>query len=472
MNSFERRFIIKTLGLASFMGMLNSGCSKKDDSSGSAKSNGGSAGTATTQPGSETTDVPASFEGKRVLQIFLNGGLDAAITLDPPIGSKASSGGYEGVYNSKKVVEVSGKSNLKIGEGLVDAKEAFASTNTAFINGMFMEVTAHELAVRYMYSGRLSLGNSRQYPAFISLLGKGSGAFPAHTIIGSEIPLGDTAVDSPPLQASNVETLVSMLSGPKKHFIAPPDAKNQRLKDAASIGISDEIAKGLDDIYFKNKSDGTKTFLEPWQQSSEQIRSIYDKNYGDSMVLEQALLDKYGAADENSVGAKIAGGFLSLKSGLSQFTSINFGGFDTHDNHMGRHIPLLQEVFKGINALVKDLKATEDPVFKGKTLAETTTIVILSDFVRTPKFNARGGTDHWKSGSAIVMGAGVKDNIVLGATDDNGKAMGWEAGKAVEKTDSNILLPDHLSASILRYFDLTEEAEKITKETKLDELFV
>ncbi len=56
-------------------------------------------------------------------------------------------------------------------------------------------------------------------------------------------------------------------------------------------------------------------------------------------------------------------------------------------------------------------------------LLDTTLVVWMSDFGRTPKINSAIGRDHWATaGFAIMAGAGVPGGSVLGATDDEGGA--------------------------------------------------
>jgi len=51
-------------------------------------------------------------------------------------------------------------------------------------------------------------------------------------------------------------------------------------------------------------------------------------------------------------------------------------------------------------------------------LLETTLVVWLTDFGRTPIINSASGRDHWASaGFAIMAGAGIPGGSVLGATD-------------------------------------------------------
>ncbi len=44
-------------------------------------------------------------------------------------------------------------------------------------------------------------------------------------------------------------------------------------------------------------------------------------------------------------------------------------------------------------------------------------VVIQSEMGRTPNYNKGDGKDHWSIGSIMFMGAGIKGNRVIGATD-------------------------------------------------------
>ncbi|HLJ11721.1 MAG TPA: DUF1501 domain-containing protein [Planctomycetaceae bacterium] len=56
-------------------------------------------------------------------------------------------------------------------------------------------------------------------------------------------------------------------------------------------------------------------------------------------------------------------------------------------------------------------------------LLESTLVVWMTDFGRTPKINSASGRDHWASAGFVMMaGAGVPGGLVIGATDDEGSA--------------------------------------------------
>ena len=58
---------------------------------------------------------------------------------------------------------------------------------------------------------------------------------------------------------------------------------------------------------------------------------------------------------------------------------------------------------------------------KERGLLETTLIVWMGEFGRTPKFGRPDGRDHWpNSFSAVLAGGGIKGGQVIGKTDKEG----------------------------------------------------
>ena len=396
----------------------------------------------------------------RFLQIFLNGGWDSIMSTDPVLDgtAKAASGNFAPQYyqsNHGSFVGASttvvGKSNLIVGAGMTPASNAFAQIPTAFVNGMFVEVTAHELAVNYLYSGKLSLSRSREFPAFIATAANKTGGFPAHIILGGQMPLGDTRTTNPPLQSLDSDVFVKMLAGPHSSEYTQ-----------GTINAGHSLIAKLNASYQKRLSSNAKASLASWNASEAGLSSLYAKRFDQKLAITTQMHTDFATGnDASSVGSKLAMAYLSLREGVSSYITVNFSGFDTHMNHVTTHKPAMVEVATRLSTLVNYLTTTNDPSDATKKLAETTTILVYSEFNRTPHFNGAGGTDHWQTGSAIVMGKGVRDNTVIGSTDNQGNANDYGSDK---------LLPDHLAASFLRTMGFSAEADELS-EVHLNALF-
>lgn len=90
------------------------------------------------------------------------------------------------------------------------------------------------------------------------------------------------------------------------------------------------------------------------------------------------------------------------------------GSLDTHSDHAEKHKKALVENFQMI---AKYLDALNSIQFKnsGKSLLDLTTVVVSSDFTRTPALNVSGGKDHNPfSNSMIVMSPKLKSETIVG----------------------------------------------------------
>ena len=404
------------------------------------------------------------------LHIFLLGAADGFLAVDPVIGDKASSSSFDDTHKSAPYAStaVPGKNNLVVGLGLKPAVSAFAAMPTAFVRGLFIEVTAHPIARRYNYSGRPSLSESRSYPCIGQLMANVAGGFPAHVILGTPAPILDTTTNvapKAPMQSSSAEALHSVLDRPGR--TVGNDGKVSFSLSDDSFATTETLLTQLDNSHNASLSQQGQDSLKDWFDSQRITPPLYAKNLGSQIVPSAEMLERYGSTKNGDFGDLIAGASKTLQAGVCANVTISIANFDTHSNHFALHVPRLQSFATALAALVQDLKAA--PAKNGGTMADKTTILISTDFGRTPALNAAEGTDHFQSGWAIVMGNGVKDNSVVGRTDANGEALGWKDGAPVARSPQTALLPDHLIATILRKLGYADAAKAVS-EVNLNDL--
>jgi Protein of unknown function (DUF1501) len=132
------------------------------------------------------------------------------------------------------------------------------------------------------------------------------------------------------------------------------------------------------------------------------------------------------------------------------FVEVNLGGWDTHQDNFDRVKTLSGTVDKSLSALVKDLK--------DRGLLDSTLVVWMGEFGRTPHINARGakpGRDHYpRAWSLMMFGGGARGGTVYGRTDKEGATV--EDGK----TDAKDFLA---TVCELMGIDYTKENETPTK---------
>ncbi len=102
-----------------------------------------------------------------------------------------------------------------------------------------------------------------------------------------------------------------------------------------------------------------------------------------------------------------------IESGV-RFVTVTDGGWDTHQNNFkSLKDSRLPPVDQALPQLLIDLEQ--------RGMLDSTLVMWLTDFGRTPVVNSASGRDHWSSaGFAIMAGAGVPGGHVLGATDADG----------------------------------------------------
>lgn len=105
----------------------------------------------------------------------------------------------------------------------------------------------------------------------------------------------------------------------------------------------------------------------------------------------------------------------------SRFVTVVDNGWDMHQQIFkampdsqfpgSGKLPSLDQAYA---ALISDLKE--------RGLLESTLVVMMGEFGRTPKLNSSAGRDHWpRAGFALLAGGGVRGGQVIGATDAYGE---------------------------------------------------
>jgi uncharacterized protein (DUF1501 family) len=152
--------------------------------------------------------------------------------------------------------------------------------------------------------------------------------------------------------------------------------------------------------------------------TSPDARKMYDLTQE-----KPALLDRYG---RTRVGQSLVLARRLIEHNVP-FVQVNWsdhveaeedsgdGGWDHHYRNFqimqDRHGPWMDQAF---SALLEDLS--------DRGLLETTLVVAMGEFGRSPKVNDKAGRDHWEHCySALFAGGGVRGGRVVGASDGRGE---------------------------------------------------
>jgi hypothetical protein len=153
-----------------------------------------------------------------------------------------------------------------------------------------------------------------------------------------------------------------------------------------------------------------------------------------------------------------------IEMGVS-FVEVVLGGWDTHQNNFDRVKTLSQQVDPALSSLITDLK--------DRGLLDSTLVVWMGEFGRTPKINSRGakpGRDHYpRAWSTVLIGGGIKGGQVVGKTDREGAVVTERPISTIDfmATICSILGIDHTkqnTTAIGRPIRIVEKGSKPVKE--------
>ncbi len=97
-----------------------------------------------------------------------------------------------------------------------------------------------------------------------------------------------------------------------------------------------------------------------------------------------------------------------------RFVTISLGGWDTHANNFRQcQESLLPQLDQGLAALLDTLQQ--------RGLLDSTAMLVVGEFGRTPKVNERAGRDHWpRAMCALLAGGGIRTGQAIGESDEHG----------------------------------------------------
>jgi hypothetical protein len=213
----------------------------------------------------------------------------------------------------------------------------------------------------------------------------------------------------------------------------------QKLIDAQSHMLDySAAAQGLDAYYERalamlNSPKLRKAF--DLTVESESMREAYGRTtYGQGCLLARRLVE---------AGAKFVTVYFSNSIGGQ---SIESGGWDTHGFNNTRmyniipkyHLPITDQT---LPTLINDLET--------RGLLDSTLVLWMGEFGRTPKINENASRDHWPQCYTVLLaGGGVKRGYTYGASDKTGAFPA-----------ENPVRPDDLAATVYHILGIDPHTE-------------
>jgi hypothetical protein len=157
----------------------------------------------------------------------------------------------------------------------------------------------------------------------------------------------------------------------------------------------------------------TEAYAHSYEQA---LKLMQEREVFDVTKEPEADRDRYGKHD---FGRHCLMARRLLERGIT-FVQLSHSNYDTHNENFNFHIEQLAEFDRSFSCFVNDIAA--------RGMLDSTLIVVLSEFGRTPGINQYYGRDHWSAAWSICMaGARVPRGHAFGKTNADGTAV--EDGK-------------------------------------------
>jgi Protein of unknown function (DUF1501) len=311
---------------------------------------------------------------------------------------------------------------LRIGEHL--PKLAKHGKHLGVVRTMSTKEGDHARATYYLRTGNLPQG-AIQFPTIGSLVSKELGdpaaelpnfvsVAPFRQFVGAFGPgfLGPNYAPlvvgegnfGPPQPGENADRSLRVPDLDRPRDVSPEQAESRYdlLKDMERqfasdrpSPVADSHATAYDRAVRLMQSVGAKAF--DLSDETAKVRDQYGRNlFGQGCLLARRLVER----------------------GVP-FVEVNLGGWDTHQNNFEQVKRQCGTLDAGWASLVCDLEA--------RGLLETTTIIWMGEFGRTPRINQGTGRDHFPNAwSAVVAGGGIRGGQAYGRTTDDGTKVDGE----------------------------------------------
>jgi Protein of unknown function (DUF1501) len=332
---------------------------------------------------------------KRVLVIFLSGGVSQLETWDPKPGTDTG-GPFKAIRTS-----VTG---VNICELLPETAKHMH--RLALVRGINTAEDEHGRGAQIMLTGRRPEPGF-QYPQIgavaARLLGTGTEELPGHIHITPRGSSGFNKQDAAFLGPKYAS--VSLADGQP-----PADLFRPVALSAEADRQREELRRKLNEQFARSRRTAQ---TEAYTESYEQAAKFVTKGEVFAVGAEDPkLADRYGRHD---FGRHLLLARRLLEKGVT-FVKVTHTNYDTHHENFDFHIEQLGEFDRPFAALLDDLA--------DRGMLDSTLVVVMSEFGRTPRINDRYGRDHWsKAWSVALAGCGVKGGAVVGKTNANGTAV-------------------------------------------------
>jgi uncharacterized protein (DUF1501 family) len=337
-----------------------------------------------------------SHAGKRVLVVFLAGGVSQLESWDPKPGTDTG-GPFRAIPTSVPAVHISELLPFT----------ARQMHRLALVRGINIRENDHGRGRVFMETGRREEPNM-EYPHLGAVIAKQFGS-------SANVLPGYLHV-TPRAGGGGFNKQDAAFLGPKYASVTLSDGKPppNLFRPVSLSEAADRQRNTLRDhvnhrFAAHHRSAQTEAYTESYEQAAQLMQQggIFDISREPTRVR-----DHYGSHD---FGRHALLARRLLEHGAT-FVKVTHSDYDTHHENFDFHIEQMGEFDRTFATLIDDLSE--------RGMLESTLVVVMSEFGRTPKINRNDGRDHWGTAWSVALaGCGIQAGAVVGKTNPNGTAV-------------------------------------------------
>ncbi|MAR08833.1 MAG: hypothetical protein CL681_20040 [Blastopirellula sp.] len=322
---------------------------------------------------------------KRILQIYLQGGVSQFESWDPKPGT-LHGGPFRAIETSVPGIHIS--------ELLPHTAKQMH--HLSLVRSINLKTNDHGVGRKLMERGRRQEGYPYIGSVAAKYLGPKQNPLPGYIHISTR---GLTDVTDAFLGPKYAQLKLEGVKPPSN--IAKPEEmteKDYARRDLFRVTVNNRFARR-----------GQRSLVDVYNGAFDQAQQLMARRSLFETEAAAQDLQRYGDHffARNCIFAR------SLLEHGATCVKITHHGYDTHAENFNFHLEQLGEFDRPFATLLTDLH--------DRGLLESTLVMVMSEFGRTPKVNRMYGRDHWGASLSIALGGcGIKPGVVVGKTNDTG----------------------------------------------------
>lgn len=410
-----------------------------------------------------------------MLMVYFNGGWDQLLSLDPRnatlaqyqrVGGRAPTSAIEPAYAQTAAetpavdavmtatggTGVQARGNLTFGPA-VPASMLAHSADLCIVRGMNMDTLTHEVGRRYLLTGKFPRGLAASGSSLATVV-------TAQT--GSKGDIPNIAIDTEAYNEGLAASASAIRVGSYRDMLTVMQAQNGTTLPAASENAVRTFEDSDDTCEQHGYDVGglVEAFKDGRTMARQLVQPTKSALFNFTVPPTAGLTELYSAfslnttADLTSMRGRAALAGQAMVNGVSNVVAVSLAnGLDDHFDLFSQQAVSQTAGWDALGRLIAYLKTKQVPGTT-KNYWQCTSMLVFSEFSRTPLINTRDGRDHHLVSSCLMAGPGIKGNTVFGASSNQGMgvqkwnftsgAMDAGAGKVIRPVDVHATLLDSM----------------------------